>query len=105
MRSPRALLTCSWLIHGVVAGAVPSQAPGLTLASLLGNSSDHWSSQTVVSFPGSSAFYNSTERWDIYAPPSYAAAVAPATEADVVEAVAHVSPRREHEFGELTLPR
>ncbi|KAI0184711.1 hypothetical protein EV127DRAFT_443582 [Xylaria flabelliformis] len=46
-----------------------------------------WSSATTVVFPGSAAFVNATERWDIFDEPTYAAAISPATEADVVQAV------------------
>ncbi|KAI0862311.1 hypothetical protein F4860DRAFT_472916 [Xylaria cubensis] len=46
-----------------------------------------WSSATAIEFPGSTAFVNATERWDIFDEPTYAAAISPATEADVVQAV------------------
>ncbi|KAI1174361.1 hypothetical protein F4777DRAFT_387046 [Nemania sp. FL0916] len=46
-----------------------------------------WSPNTTVEFPGSSSFVNATERWNIYKEPVYAAAVSPATEKDVVQAL------------------
>ncbi|TRX92610.1 hypothetical protein FHL15_006537 [Xylaria flabelliformis] len=46
-----------------------------------------WSNATTIEFPGSTAFVNATERWDIFDEPTYAAAISPATEADVVQAV------------------
>ncbi|RYC63463.1 hypothetical protein CHU98_g2747 [Xylaria longipes] len=50
---------------------------------LLLNDTHDWSPDTVISYPDSSAFWEATERWDIYAPPSYKIAISPATEADV----------------------
>ncbi|RYP19810.1 hypothetical protein DL765_003156 [Monosporascus sp. GIB2] len=49
--------------------------------------SAQWSSGTTLSFPGSESFTSSTERWTIFEAPTYAAAIKPATEADVVQAV------------------
>lgn len=46
-----------------------------------------WSSNTTLSFPGSDVFANATERWSIAHEPTYAAAISPATEEDVVTAV------------------
>ncbi|KAI1752351.1 hypothetical protein F4782DRAFT_501516 [Xylaria castorea] len=46
-----------------------------------------WSKTTTVEFPGSTAFVNATERWNIFDEPTFAAAVSPATEADVIQAV------------------
>lgn len=48
---------------------------------------NQWSTNTVISRANTATFYNATERWDIYAPPSYQMAISPATEADVVKAV------------------
>ncbi|KAI0886282.1 uncharacterized protein GGS22DRAFT_199566 [Annulohypoxylon maeteangense] len=47
----------------------------------------HPSPGTVISFPNSSAFHDATERWTVYKPPSYSAAISPTTEEDVVNAV------------------
>ncbi|KAJ8132697.1 hypothetical protein O1611_g930 [Lasiodiplodia mahajangana] len=60
---------------------------GESLPSILRNPGNHWSSQTTLSFPGDARFENVTERWTIYEPPTFNAAVSPATENDVVEAV------------------
>ncbi|KUI74338.1 hypothetical protein VM1G_09891 [Cytospora mali] len=57
------------------------------LRALLTNQSNDWASTTTVSFPGSQEFTNATLRWDIYAPPTYSAAISPGTEADVVKSV------------------
>ncbi|KAI1465641.1 FAD-binding domain-containing protein [Daldinia caldariorum] len=47
----------------------------------------HWSINTTVSFPGSDSFTNATVRWSTFHQPTYAVAVSPATEADVIQAV------------------
>ncbi|KAI0456759.1 FAD-binding domain-containing protein [Xylaria acuta] len=46
-----------------------------------------WSKATKIQFPGSIAFVNATERWDIFDEPTFAAAISPATEADTIQAV------------------
>lgn len=48
-----------------------------------------WSPKTVISFKGSPAFLEATERWDNYKPPTFNVAITPGTEADVVTAVRH----------------
>lgn len=51
-----------------------------------------WSAGTTVSFPNSAKFNETTERWTVYSPPTYFAAVSPSDEGAVVKAV------RETEF-------
>lgn len=63
----------------------PSNAQDLE--TILTDPSNNWASTTVVSFPGSQEFINATLRWEVYAPPSYSAAISPGTEADVVKSV------------------
>ena len=46
-----------------------------------------WSFNTTISYPGSSNFTASTERWSIFDLPTFSAAITPATEGDVVQAV------------------
>lgn len=46
-----------------------------------------WSANTILSYPGSDEFYNSTERWSIAYEPTYFGAISPATEQDVAQAV------------------
>lgn len=46
-----------------------------------------WSANTTLSFPGSDTFFNATERWSIANQPTYFAAISPATEQDVAQAV------------------
>ncbi|KAF4627992.1 hypothetical protein G7Y89_g10162 [Cudoniella acicularis] len=46
-----------------------------------------WSANTTVSYPGSECFNASTERWSVFDPPTFSAAISPATERDVVKAV------------------
>lgn len=79
------LLASPWLIGEVAAVALQSRQSDL--AAILSGSHDLWSPQTTILLPNSTAFNNSTLRWTIYKPPSYGAALAPATEKDVVQAV------------------
>lgn len=48
-----------------------------------------WPANTAVSYPGSDAFTNSTERWSLYAAPTFSSAVKPSSEHDVAEIVSH----------------
>ncbi|POS68753.1 hypothetical protein DHEL01_v212854 [Diaporthe helianthi] len=50
-------------------------------------SDNSWSPGTKISFPHDDDFAQVTTRWAVYKPPTYAAAISPATEEDVVEAV------------------
>ncbi|KAI0849726.1 hypothetical protein F5Y00DRAFT_268817 [Daldinia vernicosa] len=54
---------------------------------ILTDPKNEWAPTTAVSFPDSQAFTNATLRWDIYAPPTYVAAISPGTAADVVKSV------------------
>lgn len=57
------------------------------LKGLLTDPARHWAANTTVSFPGNAAFANATERWSIFNPPTYSAAVSPGTEGDVSKVV------------------
>ncbi|RYP78223.1 hypothetical protein DL771_000700 [Monosporascus sp. 5C6A] len=57
------------------------------LRSLLTDPARGWSVDTTVSFPGSSEFIQSTERWTIFRPPTYSASIRPGTEADIVKII------------------
>jgi hypothetical protein len=57
------------------------------LAAAFSNSSTAWSAQTTFSLPNTTEFFGATERWTLYSPPVYGAALSPATEEDVVQAV------------------
>ena len=57
------------------------------IRTLLSQKANGWDNRTIISFPQSSTFINSTERWSTYDPPTYLAAVSPATEADVAKVV------------------
>ena len=57
------------------------------LRSILTNPIRNWSKETVISFPGSSEFSQATERWTIFRPPTYRAAVRPGTVADIQKLV------------------
>ena len=65
--------------------AIPS--PSFDITSLLSQKSNNWAEGTVISFPNSPTFVNSTTRWNTYDEPTYLAAVSPATEADVAKVV------------------
>lgn len=54
---------------------------------VLTDSSNGWSADTKIQFPGEEGFAAATSRWAVYKPPTYAAAISPATEEDVVKAV------------------
>lgn len=54
-----------------------------------------WSPDTIISFPGSEEFDNATARWTIAGAPTYAAAITPATEADVSQAVRNPTNKEE----------
>jgi hypothetical protein len=54
---------------------------------LLTDKAHDWSNDTVVSFPGTAQFENSTERWTPADAPTYLASVSPANERDVATVV------------------
>lgn len=57
------------------------------LRTVFASSRAAWSPDTIISFYGSEEFENATSRWTIAGEPSFSAAITPATEADVVQAV------------------
>ncbi|RYP18019.1 hypothetical protein DL767_009911 [Monosporascus sp. MG133] len=71
-----------WLRLTVAYAAIARRAD---LKALL--TSTRWSAKTIISFPGSESFTNATERWTVFDPPTYSAAISPSTEADLVKAV------------------
>ena len=80
------LLTSPLLINGAIAAFLhPRQSS--TLAATFSDPGLSWSSQTTLSFPNTTAFFDTTQRWTIYDPPTYGASLSPATEEDVVQAV------------------
>lgn len=54
---------------------------------LLSQASKSWAKGTVISFPDSSSFNDSTGRWSTFDAPNYVAAVSPANEAEVARLV------------------
>lgn len=54
---------------------------------LLSQKSNSWAEGTVISFPDSSTFNDSTRRWSTFDAPNYLAAVSPAHEADLAKIV------------------
>ncbi|KAL9032533.1 MAG: hypothetical protein Q9180_006446, partial [Flavoplaca navasiana] len=68
--------------------SVPSTThKSINIRSLLSQRSNNWSQGTIISFPNSTTFDNSTTRWSTYDAPSYLAAISPANEADVAKTV------------------
>lgn len=57
------------------------------LKTLLTNSANNWSPNLTISFPGSSAFTNATDRWTVFDEPTFIASVTVGNEADVVKLV------------------
>ncbi|KAK8070917.1 hypothetical protein PG997_011120 [Apiospora hydei] len=57
--------------------------PRADLKALLTDPVRQWSKGTTVSFGGTSRFQEATERWTIFDPPTYVAAISPSTEEDV----------------------
>lgn len=57
------------------------------LRALLTDPAREWSEGTTVAFPGSSEFEDATERWTIFRPPTYSAAIRPGTEEDIGKVV------------------
>lgn len=90
MRQHQRILT-AWFVTWLGLYSVPS-CIAQDLRAALTDSSNEWASTTTVSFPGSQEFTNATLRWDVFAPPTYSAAISPGTEADVVKSV-----RKDHE--------
>ncbi|KAK0634890.1 hypothetical protein B0T17DRAFT_514654 [Bombardia bombarda] len=79
--SPLPCLCLLWLI-------VPAcEAQQQDLGALLTAKCNSWNTKTTLSFPGDGSFANVTERWTVFAPPMYSAAISPATEEDVVKTV------------------
>lgn len=79
------VLSC-FLVAGC-AGSMAFHPRSTSLASQLAHAKISWSPQTQIHQPNTTDFFNATERWDVYAPPTYQAAISPATEADVAKAV------------------
>ncbi|KAI5918786.1 hypothetical protein F4810DRAFT_690548 [Camillea tinctor] len=53
----------------------------------LTNKNNQWAANTTFTFPEDSGFAAVTNRWTIFAPPTFSAVVSPATEADVIQSV------------------
>lgn len=65
----------------------PAESDRSDLRGLLTHPSRAWSPNTTVSFPGSPNFANATQRWSIFSPPTYSAAINPGTEEDISKVV------------------
>lgn len=75
-------LACSWLT---------AHAASVDLKSLLLESDIQWASDTVISFSDTPEFEDATVRWNSYNAPTYAGAISPADEEDVVKVVRGVN--------------
>lgn len=76
-------LACSWLL--------PAHAASVDLKSLLLESEIKWAPETVISFPDTPEFEEATVRWNSHNAPTYAGAISPADEEDVVKVVRGVN--------------
>ncbi|EED21270.1 conserved hypothetical protein [Talaromyces stipitatus ATCC 10500] len=72
---------------GVLSLPTPEKSCDIDLRGLLTDPVHQWASNTTISFPNTVAFENATERWSIFSPPTYSAAVSPGTEEDVKKVV------------------
>lgn len=57
------------------------------LYQLLNNKANRWTNGTAISFPGSTQFESSTQRWTPADAPNYSASVSPANERDIATLV------------------
>jgi hypothetical protein len=73
------------LVHAAHSSSL-AENPNLRAMTVSILSSQSWSDSTL-SFPGTSGFNESTERWDVYQAPSFAVALAVGSEEDLVAAV------------------
>jgi hypothetical protein len=69
------------------AAAVERADSAVDLKALLTSPDRKWSKETVISFPSSPEFTQATERWTIFRPPTYRAAIRPGTVADIQKVV------------------
>ncbi|PFH62262.1 hypothetical protein XA68_14393 [Ophiocordyceps unilateralis] len=58
-------------------------APSLDLRPLLSDPARGWSLNTTILFPDSPEFSKATERWTVFRPPTYRAAIRPGTAEDI----------------------
>ncbi|KAF4125700.1 FAD/FMN-containing dehydrogenase [Geosmithia morbida] len=82
-----ALLPLSLFSRPVAAVPTPLERSSTDIRSILTDPSRDWSAGTILSFPSSPAFANATERWSIFSPPTYEAAIRPGTESDIVQVI------------------
>ncbi|KAI2607189.1 uncharacterized protein GGS25DRAFT_322188 [Hypoxylon fragiforme] len=61
--------------------------PLVNIKKVLLDGQNNWSSQTTIKFAGDDGFIGATERWTTFNPPTFVAAVSPATEEDVVKTI------------------
>jgi len=72
-------LAYSWLLA--------AHAAAVNLRSLLLDGDIHWASDTIISLPNTPEFEEATVRWNSYNAPTYAGAISPADEEDVIKVV------------------
>lgn len=71
----------------LAAAAVAVAATPTDLSAIFGQNASQWDSGTMLVLPDAPNFANITERWTVFGAPTFAGAIRPATEADVVKAV------------------
>lgn len=85
MRFPMQVLQAT--AAALAAAAVAIAATPTNLSAIFGQNASQWDAGTVLVLPDAPDFANITERWTVFGAPTFAGAVRPATEADVVKAV------------------
>lgn len=76
------------LVHLLLlTGVTDARAVKTDLRALLTDPARAWAPSTTLSFIGTRQFNDATERWTVFSPPTYKAAISPETEEDVRKAV------------------
>ncbi|KAI1212144.1 FAD-binding domain-containing protein [Annulohypoxylon truncatum] len=90
--TPAAWVTLLWLSFWSCVTDASRIYPRVDIRPIL--TSQNWSSKTIISYPGSSQFFNATERWTTFSAPTYSAAISPGTEDDLVKVVKLATSRK-----------
>ncbi|KAK1778306.1 hypothetical protein QBC45DRAFT_328750 [Copromyces sp. CBS 386.78] len=83
------LFTSAFLAGGINASPATNayRRQNADMRTIIGDTTQVLTNTTKIRFPDSDGFFGVTERWDVYRPPSYQAAITPTTEADIVSLV------------------
>ncbi|KAI0102717.1 hypothetical protein GGR51DRAFT_526744 [Nemania sp. FL0031] len=75
------------LLQLLIAKLVLARKPDVDIKALLTDKRHSWSANTTLAFPGEERFRIVTSRWSTYKPPTFSAAISPATDEDVAQIV------------------